>query len=348
MNKQNKKNKLVKAAGKSLAAAYVAQGSRVARQERIEAGIDIIEQAVAGDTSDFLTIGYAVNPGIEARFASLSQEAKRYDAYEFTDLAFKFIGTTVISTTPGQIGLAFDPNPNSQPPNTQARFSAYECHNSSSVYKPDGLTLRVPKHMLAGRRFVRSGPVGSNLCLYDPGTLIIMVRNESSTDTIGYVEVAYKVRFFDFHLEPQAQPRSHTTVMFTRAADQTLPTTTETTWEVDTVTIPGLEYDLSSGVVTLAPGVYHVIAALQLSDSANETFAAIGKIVAAGDGWSGVELAKMSLNNSAPGGASYLEMMLHAVFGYNESVQVQIDVTLTGAAGTLKVENESKLIIQAL
>jgi hypothetical protein len=341
MNKSKKKSKAV---SKGLAAAYVTYESSQNKVGRVEAGTDIIESEVLGD-NNFTTLGYAINPGIALRFPALSQEAKRFDCYEFTELSFRFVGTTVISTTVGQIGLAFDPNPHSQAPTTQAKFSAYECHVASSVYRPDGLTLTVPKRMLAGRRYVRYGIEGNSLFQYDPGMLVIMVRDEADSDPIGYVEVRYKVRFSDYHLEPTTNPVSHRVLQLYYGSGQVYATGAAADWQFQTVTsnIGGMEYALEAGALTLARGIYRITAILALTNNTAETFTAVAGITA-----SSVSQINLS-NNYANGGVShYHSVVVDVIVSLNASSVIAVPVTLTGAAGTLTVTSSSKLIAMAL
>jgi hypothetical protein len=341
MNKSKKKSKAV---SKGLAAAYVTYESSQNKVGRVEAGTDIIESEVLGD-ENFTTIGYPINPGLAARFPALSQEAKRFDCYEFTELSFRFVGTTVISTTVGQVGLAFDPNPHSQAPTTQAKFSAYECHVASSVYRPDGITLTVPKRMLAGRRYVRYGIEGNSLFQYDPGMLVVMVRDEADANPIGYVEVRYKVRFTDYHLEPTTSPVSHRVLQLYYGAGQAYTSGAEANWQFQTLTsnIGGMEYALAAGALTLARGVYRITASLQLTDNTAETFTATCGIDV--DSTSQIQLS----DNYANGGVGhYHSVVLDVIVSLNTSSVIAVPVTLTGAAGTLNVTSSSRLIAMAL
>jgi hypothetical protein len=197
-NKSNKKAMRVQ----SLPSAYAVSSNAPKRNVKVESGVDVFVDDVLGNTTPFSVLNFAINPGVAARFPALSLEAARFDRYEFESLSFHFVGTTVITTTPGQIGLAFEPNPNSDAPDDQGQFTAYESHSVASVYNPDGLWLHVPKRMLAGIRFVRTGLVGFNYCDYDPGHLILLTRDNAAATTIGYVEVHYRIRFYDYHLRP--------------------------------------------------------------------------------------------------------------------------------------------------
>jgi hypothetical protein len=341
MNK-SKKQLVKKAAGKGLAAAYVTYEGSLQRGGRSDSGVDVIEDTVLGDPS-FTCIGYPINPGLALRFPALSQEAKRYDCYEFLELSFRFIGTTVISTTVGQIGLAFDPNPHTQAPSTQSKFSAYECHVSSSVYKPDGLTLKVPKHMLQGRRYVRSGIEGGSLFMYDPGMLVIMVRDEANQNAIGYVEVRYKIRFTDFHLEPTTTPVSHRVIQITKTASQNLVSTVVGDWAFDScVGVDGMEHSLASSALTLYAGVYRVTAIMEFSDNTNEEFKANLNIYVDG-------VSKFGQTSQIAAGAAseFLQMVGDVVIASASTTVITIPVALVGAAGTLTIDNVSKLIVVA-
>jgi hypothetical protein len=343
MNKSIIKKKKKGAASKGLAAAYVMYEGSQPRGSRIDSGVDVIAGTVYGSVA-FEATGYNINPGLELRFPSLSQEAKRYDCYEFLELTFRFIGTTVISTTVGQIGLAFDPNPHTQAPSTQARFSAYEAHVASSVYKPDGLTLKVPKHMLTGRRYVRRGIEGNSLFAYDPGMLVIMTRDESSTNAIGYVEASYKIRFSDFHLEPTTSPVSHRILQITKVANQNLVSTVAGDWALDTcVTIDGMEHSLTAGALTLYTGVYRLSFVMMMTDNAAEDFK--GRIVVNVDG---VSVYDQTANMAATATTEALQVIGDVFVSLDDTSVVTLSVTLTGAAGVLTINNTSKLLVEAL
>jgi hypothetical protein len=287
-----------------------------------------------------------VNPGIEGLFAALSQEAKRYDRYEFEYLAFHFVGTTVITTTTGQIGLAFDPNPNSADPDSQAKFSAYEAHDSSSVYKPDGLWLNVPREMLRGRRFVRCGPVGSDLSLYDPGRLIVMVRDEASAASIGYVEVHYRVRFTDFHLEPSA-PIPHGLSGYNLSSGQSFTTATAAAVQFDENIVDGLELTNNSGVLTLPCGQYKVRVELLAVDTANELFIGSAQLQKNNAALSPPITTSLYCAGTAAGEAG--PMVLSGYVTSDGTDTIRVWVTLTGAAGTLTIAGDAaRIFVEAI
>jgi hypothetical protein len=342
MNKQKNK-KVSKKANNSLAAAYVVYEGSQQRAVKPAAGIDVVYETVYGDPA-FTCIGCPINPGLEERFPSLSQEAKRYDCYEFLELSFRFIGTTVISTTVGQIGLAFDPNPHTQAPSSQARFSAYESHVSSSVYKPDGLTLKVPKHMLQGRRYVRYGVEANTLFQYDPGMLIVMVRDEANQDAIGYIEVQYKIRFSDFHLEPTATPVSHRVLQISKTANQNLVSSVEGDWAFDVCSgVDGMEHTLAAGVLTLYAGVYRIHVLLDVNDNAAELFVATLDVDS-----NAVSKFTQTVVNAATATSERTQVFGMVVVASSDSMAITIPVTLTGAAGLLTIYNTSRMIVEAI
>jgi hypothetical protein len=325
-----------------VAAAYVSTGGTSARGDKIDAGTDVIVEEVSGVTT-FGCVGYSINPGLEENFESLSKEAERYDCYEFQELSFHFVGTTVITTTVGQIGMAFEPNPNSPPPSSQSKFSAYEAHVSSSVYKPGGLWLHVPRKMLVGKRYVRRGIEGSNLTLYDPGSLIIMARDEASTNVIGYVEVHYKVKFFNFHLEANVTPYRRNVLSVGKTGTQTLVTSTATNWTMDTIYGGGLVYDLTAGNLTLDSGYYLMQLYLASSDTAAEAFQV--SIAIRKDG--GSVAGGVQETTCLAGGK--VSCATAALVPCSSTAVFDVRVTLVGAAGTLTiVGNSSVLIVHAL
>jgi hypothetical protein len=342
MNKTNKnKNNKKKSRGGPIAAAYTVVNTPFSKGARAEVGKDVVVSEVAGSVN-FAAIDYAINPGLEHIFGSLSKEAARFDRYEIISLEFHFIGTTVISTTTGQIGLAFDPNANSDAPTTQAEFSAYECSIISSVYRPDGLILRVPQSMLRGMRFIRNGQVGSDLSLYDPGRLVVMTRNEAGTTAIGYVEAQYRVRFHNYHLRP-GLALSQRCIQFFKSSAQTYVTTVGANFVFDSVDgSPSLYNTLSAGVVTLYPGNYWIFCTIFAQDDANESFQVSAAITKNGASYSGGQQSIVT------GGAGGHALTVQAILSGEAEMTVALWLTMTGAAGTLTATGGRYTIMNVL
>jgi hypothetical protein len=267
-NNNNKKNQKKSSRNVGNPISYNVRSGTAKRGSKVEMGSDTFVDTVSGSVS-FDANGYQVNPGLADRNLALSKEAAKYDQYEFEELSFKFIRSVAVTTTAGLIGLALDPNPNSADPSALNRFNAYEYRISDSVYAP--VTLRIPRSALQGWRFVRCGPLGSDLSLYDVGRLIIATQDESGTSKLGFVEMHYKVRFRHFHLEPST-PTPHNVSIFNLASSQTFNSGAIATLTTGEVIVDGLhlEDDYSSGIFTLPCGQYLVEVEIVAKDTSAE------------------------------------------------------------------------------
>jgi hypothetical protein len=198
-----------------------------------------------------------LNPRISEAFPSASLQAARFDKYEFESLEFRWVPNQAVTTTPGTIFLAFEPNPNRETPDSLQAINAYECYVSAPVYSPN-CVLRVPKHMLKGMRFTREGPVLGDLSIYDPGIFIIASQGASTTPQ-GYIEARYVLRFDSYHLEPPLLALSNKRIgQVDISANQVCATGVATTVLFDTVVRNFGNWDIpiAAGRVIFPPGVY--------------------------------------------------------------------------------------------
>lgn len=165
-------------------------------------GKDIIKDNVlTADPSAYKSEDVPINPRLSTSFPSASLTAARYDQYTFEELIFRYVPTTAVTTSPGVIFLAWEPNANRGAPQSISEINAYEFHVQGPLYSPN-LELRVPKMHLPPPRYCRKGPTGSDLNFYDTGRLIVVTDDgETGTARGGYIEVRYKLRFFHYHLE---------------------------------------------------------------------------------------------------------------------------------------------------
>jgi hypothetical protein len=309
---------------------------------KTEAGSDTFVSSVAGSTG-FSASGYQVNPGLADRNLALSKEAQKYDQYQFEELTFRFVRSRAITTTPGMVGLALDPNPNSSDPSALNRFNAYEIRKMDSVYTE--ILLRVPKEALAGWRYIRSGPLGSDLSLYDVGRLIVATQDEDDTSKIGFVEVHYRVKFKHYHLEP-ATPTPHGVSLYNLSSSQTMTNNTYEVIEFDEAVVDGVAVTPSSGVFTLPTGQYLIQTELVLRNNTDEDSAGIAKIRK-----NGAELTPPVTANSVSNGPANqchnLVLTAYVVSDGTDTIDVQ--GYITGLAGTLVALGDNcRITIRAL
>lgn len=154
---------------------------------------------------------YIINPRWPTRFPSASLTAQRYDMYCFEELEFHYFPTTAVTTSQGIVFMGWEPNANRGPPETVAQMNAFEHHTQGPIYS-SGIRLRVPKSALGGLRYCRNHATCSDLNFYDTGRLILG-GDKNSGALGGYVEVYYKVRFFQYHLEETLPYQSRCAMM---------------------------------------------------------------------------------------------------------------------------------------
>lgn len=167
---------------------------------RVAQGKDlIVESFLCPVSANDNFLEYIINPRWSDRFPSASLTAARYDMYHFEELAFHYFPTTAVTTSPGVVYLGWEPNANRGPPSNVKQINAFEHHTQGPIYSSN-VSLRIPKSALGGFRYCRSHPTCSDLNFYDTGRLII--GGDAGTGLQGgYVEVFYKIRFSQYHLE---------------------------------------------------------------------------------------------------------------------------------------------------
>jgi hypothetical protein len=302
-------------------------------RNRVYTGTDVFVSSVT-ESSDYADTSYPVNIGDANHFASGSLEASRYDNVDYEILEFHWRPSKAVTTTAGQIGLAFDPNPNSSDPESLSKFQAYECSTGMGSVYSNTIVLRVRRQILNGRKFIRCGPVGSDRILYDPGRLIIATQDCSGTSVkLGFVEVKYRVRFSNYHLEPST-PIPYAFSVFNNPTERTFTTNTIAALQCSETVVDGLGLfdSYSSGTFTLPCGQFHIIFVATCADNTNEDFTLVAEIYK---------------NSSALNPQMKVTTSLNAIAGGSFAVCVQAYVTsdgtdtfapmlkLIGAAGTL-------------
>jgi hypothetical protein len=239
---------------------------------QVHSGKDIIVTDFAG-TASFGASDYALNPRLSDKFPSASKTAQRYDMYQFEELCFRYHPTTAVTSTPGVLFLAWEPNPNRGPPGSVAQINAYQYHVEGPIYNPN-LMLRIPKNALGGLRFHRDGPTMSDLSLYDTGRLIVASDDVTGAEG-GYVEVTYRIRFFNYHLEESDPVQARTAEVALITADQTIATATPTVLNFNSLREDFNGDDtiaLASGAVTLPKGKYLMSGSIHSADDTSERY----------------------------------------------------------------------------
>jgi hypothetical protein len=309
---------------------------------KAERGSDTFVQSVSGSVN-FDATSYAINPGNERNLA-LSKEAQKYDQYRFRRLTFRFVRSRAVTTTPGMVGLALDPNPNSATPVELTRFNAYEIRQMKSVYSE--LSLDIPTEVLGSWKFVRDGMRGTDLSLYDIGRLVVATQDEDNTHKIGFIEVHYAVEFRYFHLEPST-PIPHHLYMAHLTASETLTNAVPQIVDWDEIYPDGLNmYDVG-GNLTPKKGQYLVTCHMLFADNTSETFATLLYF----EKNNAALTPPASSNVLTPGCGPNIRHahFLMAYIHFNGTDTFRVMVQANGNAGALTLPvNAGKLCFQAL
>lgn len=202
-NNNNNKRRRQRQGNASFPVAYSPQlGRNPPLQGRIAVGKDlIVDSFVCPQTAEGNFQEYILNPRWPSRFPSAHLTAQRYDMYMFEEIVFHYFPTNAVTTSPGIIFLGWEPNANRGPPKTVAQINAFEHHSQGPVYST-GVQLRIPKSALACMRYCRAGPIATDLNLYDTGRLIVGGDRAAAGSSVGgYVEIYYRIRFSQYHLE---------------------------------------------------------------------------------------------------------------------------------------------------
>jgi hypothetical protein len=266
--------------GRSRPIAYGTHLSSSGKKTNRYAGKDTYVESISGSDA-FTCNSYAVNPGLSDRFRSAAVEAARYDRYSFSGLKFTWIPSVAVTTTPGMVAMAFDPNPDSSCPEELSLISSYECFKMFSVYEKS--SLFVPASFLKGTRFVRNGPKAQALTLYDPGTFVIATQDMGATAKCGFIEVEYIINFKHYHLSPP-DVLMRNLASYSLSANDSL-----STGVVERIDFQTTDYDnigievVDTSQFHAPPGLYRLTGSVELYNPSSTTYLGV-TIVPAIDG----------------------------------------------------------------
>ncbi len=301
-------------------------------------------QEVNGTNSSTPTITtLQLNPGLASAFPLGYVTARLYDQYRVKNFKICFEAATS-ATIPGLVYLSPEYNVNEPPPTTKSQLVNTMGAEKSQAWVDGEIHLDVSSiHASGPRKFVRSGLVPDNRIAYDIANLSLLTVNNGTTDAIGELWFEYELEFY------VPQKETTTTSMKVSAwnlsSAQTLASTVAETIVYDEAT-SGTTNQLgitnTSGVFTLPIGVYRVDYQLSCFDTAAETFSATVNLQKNGaamvppvsDGFTSAAVANQRMPISG-----------FAVLTSDGTDTFEINVTLTGAAGTLTVEGDYTRIL---
>lgn len=138
---------------------------------------------------------YPVNPGVSSVFPWLADVANRFEKYKFSSIRFRYVPQS--AALAGLVTMAFDFDPNDDPPLTMSQATTYHDYVSTSIWQDAVLQLDLANGDRLPQKNTRPGLPGVDLDLnvYDVGNLHVLTEG-SAGGVLGYLEVIYTVDLF--------------------------------------------------------------------------------------------------------------------------------------------------------
>jgi len=138
---------------------------------------------------------FPLNPGLTAVFPWLAQVANRYEKFKFRSLVFRYVPQS--AALAGTVSLAFDFDPNDDPPASMQEANTYHDYVTTSLWAAANLKVDLQNGDRLPQKNTRPGLPGADIDLnvYDVGQLHVMTEGAAAA-TLGYVEVLYTVDLF--------------------------------------------------------------------------------------------------------------------------------------------------------
>jgi hypothetical protein len=273
------------------------------------------------------------NPGL-GTYTWISPTARSYEKYKFTSLQYSYVPDIGTTSTPGSVYLAFDYDADDPEPVSLNSLSAYETQIQTHVY--DKGTLNVDRKRMADGtavRRIRSGPVGGDLQLYDPGFLVVATQNCSSGAAIGTLWVHYTIEFHSRITEPVLrEPRDM--ALYNRSSTQTMTTSTPTIVNLNN-TVRSPFGSITGGVVTMQKGAYLVNFSGNFRDDTKENFSFYLELLK--DNASLVPLQRIQNGFDVNRANQVVSVSQSAYVTFSGTGTLSLSASLTGAAGVLDV-----------
>lgn len=151
--------------------------------------------SVVTTTTNLEVHSYSLNPGMAAMFPWLSDVANRFDKYKFRNVHFNYVPSSPALS--GIVSMAFDFDPNDDPPATMEDANTYHDYVTTSIWAAANLKLDLVNGDRLPQKDTRPGLPGADLDLnmYDVGNLHVLTQGAAAA-TIGYIEVSYTVELF--------------------------------------------------------------------------------------------------------------------------------------------------------
>jgi hypothetical protein len=170
-----------------------------------------------------------------------------------------------------------------------------------------------------------------------------------ATPIIGYVEVVYKIRFFNYHLEEPTLVQNRCAELTRIGTAQGVATGVPSLvdWNAVVEDFGGWEsISVTAGTFPLPRGMYKFEVYLQTYDNTSELFTSNAAILKNGSALS--VPANSTMKVPPTGSDQWCNHILYAIVQSDGNDTFSTQVTSTGAAGVLDIRVGSRLIITAL
>lgn len=217
---------------------------------------------VVGSTV-FQSTSYVLQPGLANMFPWLAAIANLFQKYRI--ISFRFYVKPLVSQynalgQSGRVILGFDYDATASPLTTQVQAEGMAPHVDGMPYEKMSLALN-NQRATPTTKFVRSSvpPAGSDLKMYDAGTLYVSTYGLSGSGTIGELRCKYTVELQNPVLPNSVVAPTNNTVSLARnQLAITIPTATDTLITLDTFDsgINGLGLAFSGGSLVMPAGMF--------------------------------------------------------------------------------------------
>jgi len=188
------------------------------------------------------------------------------------------------------------------------------------------------------RKFTRPCLVAGDIKTYDMGKLYIITNNCANTNPIGKLYLEYDFEFFVPNSSPDPSTTPQQTSFFIQNATQTVSTGVATPVLWDSKVFDALGFgSATAGVFTPPAGCYRISTTVGCVDTTAESFDSQISLFKNGIALTLPVNAAFNANASL-GATSIHNLTCEGVIPMNGTDTFQVQVTLTGAAGTLSVE----------
>lgn len=138
----------------------------------------------------FDVTSYPINPGIGSTFPWLASLAANFDQYRIRSLCARF-ESSAPATENGRVFMAFDYDPQDQPPVDKGSFMSYKGATSDAVWTSNMVRFIGPR--LGKIFYTRTGGVVGDIRLYDAGNFFVSTSGVANGVLCGELYLDYEI-----------------------------------------------------------------------------------------------------------------------------------------------------------